>query len=70
MAPVALNTTSIPAKTRQIILILLIILGFAIICALLGYCVATLTKFYRLHRREKERAKKILDIEVCFLVFS
>ncbi|KAF8309781.1 hypothetical protein F5887DRAFT_931351 [Amanita rubescens] len=63
MAPIAIDTTRIPAKTRQIILILLIFLGFAIICALLGYCVATLTKFYRLRRREKERAKKISDIE-------
>ncbi len=70
MAPIAIDTTSIPARTRQIIIILLIILGFAIICALLGYCVTTLTKLYRLRRREKERAKKISDVEVCFLVFS
>ena len=64
MAPIGFNTANIPVKTRQIVFILLIILGCAIIAALVGYCAGTLINLYRAHRQNKARAKKISDIEV------
>ena len=55
---------NLPVQMRQIISILLVIIGVAIVGAMLAYLVGKTINLYREHKHNRELAKKALDIEV------